>query len=220
MRELLESHLPAAGVGKLKRGEIIMNTKVTILCFILILIPLSAFSVEGPSYKSKYAGEEKRKIKTLSENDIEELKNGEGWGLAKAAELNGIPGPAHLLEMKKEINLSSRQVQAIEDLYDKMKQEAIPLGLELIELEKELNDHFADRTITYELLDVSLEKIAQVQKKLRYVHLSTHLKTPEILTPEQIVLYNKLRGYSTDDPCKNIPEGHDPEMWKRHNNCP
>lgn len=33
-----------------------------------------------------------------------------------------------------------------------------------------------------------------------------------ILTPEQIALYNKLRGYSSDDPCENIPEGHDPEM--------
>ena len=197
-----------------------MNIKIIIFSFILILMPLSSFSVEEPSYKSKYVGEEKRAIKTLSENDIEELKNGEGWGLAKAAELNGVPGPAHLLEMKKEIGLSSKQVREIEDLYNKMKQEAIPLGFELIELEKELNDYFADRTITYELLDVSLEKIAQVVKKLRYVHLSTHLKTPDILNPEQIVLYNKLRGYASDDPCKNIPQGHDPEMWKRHNNCP
>jgi hypothetical protein len=197
-----------------------MNIKIIIFSFILILMPLSSFSVEEPSYKSKYVGEEKRAIKTLSENDIEELKNGEGWALAKAAELNGVPGPAHLLEMKKEIGLSSKQVREIEDLYNKMKQEAIPLGFELIELEKELNDYFADRTITYELLDVSLEKIAQVRKKLRYVHLSTHLKTPDILTPEQIVLYNKLRGYASDDPCKNIPQGHDPEMWKRHNNCP
>jgi len=32
-------------------------------------------------------------------------------------------------------------------------------------------------------------------------------------------LYNELRGYSSDDPCENVPEGHDPEMWKRHNNC-
>jgi Spy/CpxP family protein refolding chaperone len=197
-----------------------MNTKVTILFLILILMPLSTFSATDHSYKSKYAGEEKREIKSLTETDIEELKNGKGWGLAKAAELNGVPGPAHLLEMKDEIDLSAKQVRAIEDLYKKMKQEAIPLGLELIELERELNNHFANRTITYELLGVLLERIAQVQKKLRYVHLSTHLKTPNILTPEQIALYNKLRGYSSDDPCENIPKGHDPEMWKKHHNCP
>jgi Spy/CpxP family protein refolding chaperone len=197
-----------------------MDTKVTIPFLILILMPLSTFSAADHSYKSKYAGEEKREIKSLSETDIEELKNGKGWGLAKAAELNGLPGPAHLLEMKDEIELSAKQVRAIEDLYKKMRQEAVPLGLELIELERELNNYFANRTITYELLGVLLERVAQVQKKLRYVHLSTHLKTPNILTPEQIALYNKLRGYSSDDPCENIPKGHDPEMWKKHHNCP
>ena len=197
-----------------------MNTKVTMLFLILILITLSTLSAADHSYKSKYAGEEKREIKSLSEADIEELKNGKGWGLAKAAELNGLPGPAHLLEMKEEIHLSAKQIRVIEDLYKKMKQEAIPLGLELIELERELNNHFSNRSITDELLGVLLERIAQVQKKLRYVHLSTHLKTPNILTPEQIALYNKLRGYSSDDPCENIPKGHDPEMWKRHHNCP
>ncbi|CAB1062086.1 hypothetical protein D1BOALGB6SA_6862 [Olavius sp. associated proteobacterium Delta 1] len=197
-----------------------MNTKVTILFLVLILMPLSTFLAADDSYKSKYAGEEKREIKSLSETDIEELKNGKGWGLAKAAELNGVPGPSHLLEMKYEIELSAKQVRAIEDLYKKMKQEAIPLGLELIELERELNNHFANGTITYELLGVLLERVAQVQNKLRYVHLSTHLKTPNILTPGQIALYNKLRGYSSDNPCENIPKGHDPEMWKKHHNCP
>jgi hypothetical protein len=197
-----------------------MYTKVTILFLILILTPLSKFSASDHSLKSKYVGQEKRAIKSLSETDIEELKNGKGWGLAKAAELNGMPGPAHLLEMKAEIDLSANQVRAIENLYQKMKQEAIPLGLKLIELERELNNYFANRTITSELLGVLLERVAQVQKKLRYVHLITHLKTPDILRPEQIALYNKLRGYSSDDPCENIPKGHDPVMWKKHNNCP
>jgi len=197
-----------------------MKIKVTILFLILILIPISAFSTVDHSHKSKYAGEEKREIKSLSETDIEELKNGKGWGLAKAAELNGVPGPVHLLEMKEEIDLSAKQIRAIEDIYKKMKQEAIPLGLELIELEMELNNHFANRTISDELLRQILQRIAQVHRQLRYVHLSTHLKTPDILKSEQITLYNKLRGYSSDDPCENIPKGHDPEMWKKHNNCP
>jgi hypothetical protein len=183
-------------------------------------MPLSTVSAADHSYKSKYAGEEKRAIKSLSKTDIEELKNGRGWGLAKAAELNGLPGPVHLLEMKDEINLSNQQVREIEKLYKKMKEEAVPLGLELIELERQLNNHFANRTITSELLDILLEGVAQVQKKLRYVHLSTHLKTPNILTPEQIALYNQLRGYSSHDPCEDIPKGHDPIMWKKHHDCP
>jgi hypothetical protein len=197
-----------------------MKTKVTVQVLALILIATFSFSTADHTHKSKYAGEEKREIKSLSAADIEELQNGKGWGLAKAAELNGVPGPVHLLEMKEEIDLSAEQIQAIEDNYRMMKQEAVPLGLELIELERELNNHFANRTITNELLRQILQKIAQVHRQLRYVHLSTHLKTPDILKSEQITLYNKLRGYSSDDPCENVPKGHDPEMWKKHHNCP
>jgi hypothetical protein len=197
-----------------------MKAKVTILLLILMLIPMSIFSAADHSHQSKYAGEEKREIKSLSATDIEELKTGKGWGLAKAAELNSVPGPVHLLEMKEEIDLSANQIRAIEDIYKKMKQEAISLGLELIELERELNNHFANRTITDELLRQILQGIAQVHRQLRYVHLSAHLNTPDILKSEQITLYNKLRGYSSGDPCENVPKGHDPEMWKKHHNCP
>lgn len=187
---------------------------------IFTLLPVSSFSSSEVSFKSAYIGQERREIKSLSKSDIEELENGSGWGLAKAAELNGVPGPAHLLEMKTEIGLSQDQIGRIEILYQEMKRQATSLGSELIQLERELNTHFANRTITEELLRNLLEEIAQVQKQLRYAHLSTHLKTPDILTVEQIDQYNKIRGYFSDDPCKNIPEGHDPEMWKRHNNCP
>jgi hypothetical protein len=50
-----------------------------------------------------------------------------------------VPGPAHLLEMKEEIWLSAEQIMSIENLYQTMKQKAIPIGFELIELEKRLN---------------------------------------------------------------------------------
>ena len=83
-----------------------------------------------------------------------------------------------------------------------------------------LNNHFANGTITEKLLNELLGEIAYVYKKLRYTHLAAHLETPTIVTPQQIALYNKLRGYSSKDPCENIPAGHDPEMWKRHHNCP
>ena len=197
-----------------------MKTNVIVQVLVIMLVATFAFSEADHSHKSKYAGEEKREIKSLSANDIEELRNGKGWGLAKAAELNGLPGPVHLLEMKEEIDLSAEQIRAIEDIYVKMKQQAVPLGLELIELERELNNHFANRTITNVLLHQILQKTAQVHGQLRYVHLSAHLKTPDILKAEQITLYNKLRGYSSDDPCENIPKGHDPTMWKKHHNCP
>lgn len=181
----------------------------------ILIMPVSAF---GEGSKSKYMGEENRKIKSLSPDDIRELKNGGGWGFAKAAELNGIPGPAHILEMADKINLSDEQKKKIQRIYNEMKAEAITLGEEFIRLEEQLNAHFSGRTITQTLLEKSVQEIAQVRAKLRMVHLSTHLQTPNILTSEQITLYNQLRGYS-DDPCQNIPEGHNAEMWKKHNGC-
>lgn len=184
------------------------------------LLPVSAYSSSGDSFTSSYLGQENREIKSLSETDIEELKSGQGWGLAKAAELNGFPGPAHVLEMKEEIGLNPEQTKEIVTLFQEMQEQAISLGIKLIAYERALNTHFANKTITNELLQEIIEQIAQVSKQLRYTHLSTHLKTLEILTAEQVRLYNQLRGYFSDDPCKNIPAGHDPEMWKRHNNCP
>ena len=173
----------------------------------------------GEKHLSKYIGQEKRIIKSLSADDIEQLNNGKGWGLAKAAELNGMPGPAHILQMKDRIALSSDQENKIQQLFNEMKSQAIPLGKKMVQLEKELNDSFANKTMTIDLLNTKLDAIAQVRKQLRYVHLVTHLKTPAILSSEQVENYNRLRGYGSGDPCKSIPEGHDAKMWKKHNGC-
>ena len=66
---------------------------------------------------SSYAGQQQRSIKSLSDDDIVELQRGGGWGLAKAAELNGVPGPLHLLELKDKIPLSEDQIEQITALY-------------------------------------------------------------------------------------------------------
>ena len=168
---------------------------------------------------SEYAGQENRTVKSLSPDDIAELKRGGGWGLAKAAELNGVPGPAHLIEMTGELALDETQVLAITEIYEQMKAQAIKQGEVLITLERELESHFQNRTITDAILRSSLDAIAKARMELRYIHLATHLRTPEILSPDQIKKYNALRGYSNQDPCASAPEGHDPAMWREHNGC-
>ena len=180
---------------------------------------LTAIAVSEPQYKSKYIGQEKREIKSLSNDDINALRAGAGWGLAKAAELNGLPGPKHILEMKKEIELTAEQEKMVIALFQEMKKEAIELGNKYLVYEKELNNRFAEKNIDENVLDELLEKISETYKLLRYTHLSAHLKASTILTEDQIEKYNKLRGYSSDDPCENVPKGHDPVMWRKHNNC-
>jgi len=70
-----------------------------------------------------------RAIKSLSDDDIKELRRGGGWGLALAAELNGMPGPAHLLELKDQIPLTDDQVAKTQALLNDMRQAAIPMTL-------------------------------------------------------------------------------------------
>jgi hypothetical protein len=50
--------------------------------------------------QSPYAGMQTRPIKALSKQQVVDLKAGRGMGLALAAELNGYPGPIHVLSDK------------------------------------------------------------------------------------------------------------------------
>jgi len=195
-----------------------MKIKSCVLAVGIAILPLTANASET-GHRSAYAGEQTRTIKSLSAEDIAEIRRGGGWGLAKAAELNGMPGPAHLLEMKDEIALDDAQVAAIKAIYEAMKVAAIAEGEKLIALEADLDQHFRDGTITDDALRASLDEIAASREALRYVHLSTHLKTPTILSADQIARYNQLRGYADPDPCASVPEGHDAAMWRKHNGC-
>lgn len=188
---------------------------------IIFLTTIFAFHVRAQhkGHLSGYTGQEKRAIKSLSADDIAELRAGSGWGLAKAAELNGVPGPKHLLEMKDQIDLSNDQVKTLEKLFKDMNNAAKELGAELIEKERLLELRFQNDIPDATELESLLTDIGQTRSKLRFVHLSAHLKTPDILSASQITKYNQLRGYSSDDPCSNVPEGHDAAMWKKHNGC-
>lgn len=169
-------------------------------------------------HASPYAGQERREIKSLSREDIAELERGGGWGLAKAAELNGVPGPAHLLEMRKEIGLSADQIAQLEVIFKDMQQKAIVEGKRLIEREKALEEAFRAGPVSDAALRKLLADVEASRSALRYVHLAAHLTSPPHLTAEQIKSYNKLRGYD-GDPCASVPAGHDPKMWRLHNGC-
>ena len=186
----------------------------------LAFLPLAALAQDHEHGHSNtpYAGFEKREIKSLSEQDIEELRRGGGWGLALPAELNGRPGPAHVLELQEELSLSADQVAAISALFEEMKTAAIAAAERFIAAEAALSDAFAASELSETALHNLLAEAAEARAALRFIHLSQHLSTPELLNAEQIQRYNVLRGYS-DDPCASVPEGHDPNMWRRHNGC-
>ena len=85
----------------------------------------------------------------------------------------------------------------------------------MIALERALDRKFREGTVTAVSLERVLGEIGKVRSDLRFVH----LKTPEILTSDQIRRYNRLRGYAKAGPCDVIPKGHDVARWRRHNGC-
>src|SRR5437588_12487673 len=107
----------------------------------LLLISAAAANAQTP-----YAGMQTRSIKSLSEQQVADLSAGRGMGLALAAELNGYPGPSHVLELADKLDLTADQRMRVRMLFESMKQEALPLGAKLIEQEVELNAQFANRT--------------------------------------------------------------------------
>jgi Spy/CpxP family protein refolding chaperone len=148
---------------------------------------------------SPYAGFEQRPVKALSEQQIADLRAGRGMGLALAAELNGYPGPLHVLELADKLSLTETQRDKVQELFESMKREAIPLGDRLIVQEAELDRQFSTRTITPASLAASTDAIGETQAALRRAHLKYHLSTVEILTSEQVRRYGELRGYSRED---------------------
>ena len=193
--------------------------KVNALLLVLFMcIPFYTLAQHSHGGQTPYAGMQNRAIKSLSDNDINELRRGGGWGLALAAELNGMPGPSHLLELKDEIPLASDQVNKTQVLLDEMRKAAVPAGERLIAAEKALESAFASGKVDESSLRRLLAEAERTRSELRFIHLSQHYKTVQFLKPEQIKRYSILRGYA-DDPCENIPAGHTPEMYKRHMGC-
>ncbi len=189
-----------------------------IALLVILLFPMPALAQDHAAHSS-YAGFETREIKTLSDADLDDLRRGAGWGLALSAELNGVPGPAHLLELKEQIGLSADQASAIEAIFAAMQSEAQEAGLRFIDAEAAIEAAFRAGNLEQEQLRDLIETSATARAELRYIHLVRHLETPPLLTAEQIARYNDLRGYGAGSPCDAVPDGHDPAMWRRHNGC-
>jgi Spy/CpxP family protein refolding chaperone len=167
---------------------------VAALIWLLLTGPVLAQHQHGPQ-PTPYAGLERRAIKALSDEQIADLRAGRGMGLALVAELNGYPGPIHVLEHTQALGLSPEQRARVQALYEAMRREAAPVGEKLIQQEGNLDGLFAERTVTQASLERATAEIGQTQAALRAAHLKYHLATLDVLTPAEVNRYVELRGY-------------------------
>lgn len=157
-------------------------------------IAAGAAAAQPPPPAPVDAAHQDGEIKALSRQDIEDYRAGRGMGLAKAAELNGYPGPAHVLELASQLELTPRQKAQTQALLRKMQGRAIALGEKLVEEERRLDRLFASRSVTEQALETAVARIAALQGELRAAHLRAHVEQSRLLTKEQIDRYGQLRG--------------------------
>src|SRR3954449_8470012 len=109
-----------------------------------LLLALAACTLAVPVLAADmpYAGQQGREIKALSDDEIAALRKGEGMGMAKAAELNGYPGPAHVLALTEQLGLTNAQQRDVRAIFERMSAAAKSLGNELIEKEQIMDQLF------------------------------------------------------------------------------
>lgn len=145
---------------------------------------------------SPYVDLSGRAIKALAPEEVEGLLAGDGLGFALSAELNGVPGPKHALELAEGLALSGAQREAVEAIRVRMADEARKLGREIVDAETRLDHMFAQGHATAESVREATVAIGELRGRLRGVHLTAHLETVRVLSAEQVQTYNRLRGYT------------------------
>ena len=144
---------------------------------------------------SPYAGHERREIAALSEQEIADLRNGAGMSMALPAELNGYPGPRHVLDLADALALTAVQRATAERLMTEMRAKAIPLGERVIEAEAALGRLFGSNVASASEASAATDRVARLRGELSSAHLVAHIGMREALTVEQRVAYDRLRGY-------------------------
>ena len=171
------------------------HPRILTLTISLLATILSASSASASSINQPYAGQELRNIKSLDSTEVAGLLQGRGMGLAKPAELNHYPGPKHVLDLGDTLQLNDHQRRATQSLFDRMLREARPLGSQIVDREKQLDELFASGKATEEQLQSLLLEIGRLRSQLRFVHLRAHVAQRALLSAKQIEHYDAARGY-------------------------
>lgn len=171
------------------------STLHALLGLLVLAAPLPAQHENHVRHDSPYADQQESGIAALSVEEVRQLREGAGMGLARAAELNRFPGPKHVLELAAELVLTREQQAAVASIHAQMLARAVRLGAQMLEAEEHLQRRFAHRHVDERSLGRATAEIARLQGELRFAHLRAHLQTTALLDERQIDLYDQLRGY-------------------------
>lgn len=165
------------------------RTTLFALVFAAAALPVRAQHTHGGAHATAEG------IKSLSPEQVAEYLNGDGMGLARAAELNHYPGPKHVLELADSLALSEDQLRRVHAIRGRVVARASELGAAIVEKERELDMVFAMAHADAANVERLTGEIGKLNGSLRAVHLVAHIETRALLSSEQVRRYDQLRGY-------------------------
>lgn len=181
-----------------------MITRPLLLAAVLAAAALPALAQST----SPYSELRTRPIKALSPEQIRDLREARGMGLSLPAELNGAPGPLHVLELRRTLDITDGQAAELERVMAAMQTRAKSLGEEIIRAEAMLEQAFKNSAPDEATIRALTERIGLLNGQLRAAHLSAHVQTKRLLTPAQLSAYDRARGYTESSAQRSPGSGH------------
>ncbi len=142
-----------------------------------------------------YAGQDKRAVAMLSDEEVAGFLAGRGMGLAKSGEVNGFPGPMHVLELGDQLQLTPDQRATVKGAFDAMKAKSVALGQHYVDAEKAVDDAFKANA-SADVITARVAASSMLLGEIRMAHLEAHIAITPVLSPAQRTRYAELRGYA------------------------
>ncbi len=175
-----------------------MRTRTAVLVLVMLSGLAGCFDRVNEEHPSaSYPQLQESEVRGLTPEQIEGLRNGDGMGYALPAELNGYPGPKHVLESADDLGLNESQREATAKIRAEMLEKAKATGAALVSAYESLDQEFRSQDIDADRLRNHTEQIGTLEGELRAIHMQAHLEMMTVLTHAQILQYSELRGYQS-----------------------
>jgi uncharacterized protein (DUF305 family) len=135
-------------------------------------------------------------IRALSATEIQLIRSGEGAGLARAAAMNGLPGPRHVLDAADNLELTSEQAAQIQRIYESMHAAAVEVRAAYLNAQEAFEIELRSSQVTTQTLPGRLSDVDRQRTELARVHLQADLETAALLPREQRESVRSVTGMS------------------------
>ncbi|MGG7566865.1 Spy/CpxP family protein refolding chaperone [Rhodovulum sp. DZ06] len=122
------------------------------------------------------------------------ILSGEAFGDAALAESAGYPDPELVIQWAARLGLSDGQVAAATRIRDAMIADAKEIAPDYVRLEHELHALFEGGRAGSAKVRALTADIAELEGRLRFIHLDARLRMRFELTRDQLRAYNRIKA--------------------------